>query len=256
MSLDHPAWARRRDGAPPLIVAHRGASALEPENSIAAFHRADADGADGVELDVLLCATGEAVVFHDDDLFRLGNRSDRIAAMSLAAIRGVRLTSGATIPTLDEVLVACGSRLLVNVELKASGVDVAELRALVEAVARTIEVVGGGVAERVLVSSFHPRAIGLWRRRAPHIRTGLLFEKESSLPLRRAWALRWLRPFSAHPEAVMCTARDVRQWHRRGYAVNVWTVDDAVALQRLSAMGVDGIITNDPGRSRRLLVPS
>ena len=131
LSLDHPAWARRRQGAPPLIVAHRGASAVEPENSIAAFRRAAADGADGVELDVLLCATGEVVVFHDDDLVRLGNRPEKIATLSLAALRAVRLTSGATIPTLDEVLAACGPRLLANIELKASGISVGQMRASV-----------------------------------------------------------------------------------------------------------------------------
>ena len=256
LSLDHPAWTRRRDGAPPLIVAHRGASAVEPENSIAAFRRADADGADGVELDVLACATGEVVVFHDDDLVRLGNRPEKIAGLPLAALREVRLTSGATIPTLDEVLAACGPRLLVNVELKASGVAPAGLRALVDAVATMIDEAGAGMHERVLVSSFYPRAIALWRRRAPRVRAGLLFEREAPLPLRRAWALRWLRPFSAHPEAVLCTPHAVRRWHRRGYAVNVWTVDDAIALRRFAEMGVDAIITNDPARSRRALIGS
>ena len=61
-------WTRRRGAGLPLVLGHRGASARAPENSVEAFERARADGADGVELDVLQCATGEVVVFHDDDL--------------------------------------------------------------------------------------------------------------------------------------------------------------------------------------------
>src|SRR5438874_1738897 len=70
-----PVWAR---STTPLVIGHRGASSREPENSVAAFRRAAVDGADGVELDVLCCGTGEVVVFHDDDLLRLGGRPDRV----------------------------------------------------------------------------------------------------------------------------------------------------------------------------------
>lgn len=237
----------------PLLLAHRGASAIEPENSLLAFRRAAADGADGVELDVLVCATGEVVVFHDDDLARLGDRPDRIARLSLTEIRDVRLVSGATIPTLDEALDACGDDLLVNVELKVSGVTAPGLRRLVEAAAGVLARRGPRVFERVLVSSFHARAIALWRHVAPDVKAGLLFERAASLPLRRRWALRWLRPFSAHPEASLCSPRAVRAWHSRGYRVIAWTVDDVRQLRGLAAMGVDGIITNDPARARRAL---
>lgn len=245
-------WARAA-GAAPLIVGHRGASALAPENSIGAFQRAVSDGADGVELDVLLCATGEVVVFHDDDLTRLGARPERIADLTLAGLRAVQLRSGAAIPLLDEVLEACGPRLLVNVELKASGISAAGVRALVDAVAAVIERGGAGLAERILVSSFHPGAVAAWQRRAPHIRAGLLFEREASLPLRRAWALPWLRPFAVHPQDVLCTPAAVRRWRRRGYRVNVWTVDDPAEVRRLAALDVDALITNDPARTRKLL---
>jgi glycerophosphoryl diester phosphodiesterase len=249
---DRPSWSDRGRDGHPLIVAHRGASACEPENSLAAFERAARDGADGIELDVLACATGEVVVFHDDDLMRLGARPDRIADLSLAAVREVRLTSGAAIPTLQEVFERCGD-LLINVELKASGVGPTGVHALVDGVATIIDRMGPSLSERVLVSSFHPRVVRVWQRRAPHVRAGLLFERQSSLPLRRAWALPWLRPFSAHPESVLCTAAAVRRWHRRGLRVSVWTVDGAPELRAFARMGVDAIITNDPARSRRVL---
>src|SRR6476646_11792945 len=79
-------WRRRNVAELPLIIAHRGASAIETENTVGAFARARADGADGVELDVMTCGTGELVVFHDDDLTRLAGRPDRIPDTSFAAL--------------------------------------------------------------------------------------------------------------------------------------------------------------------------
>src|SRR6185312_5008402 len=210
-------WQPRRPGEGPLVLAHRGASALETENTVAAFRRARIDGADGVELDVLLCATGEVMVFHDDDLRRLGGRPERIADLPYRTLREVQLPRGTTIPTLEEALEAAGPRLLVNVELKANNLGFGPTAALVEAVAGVIARTES--ARRVLVSSFNP----------------------------------WARPFALHPELGLCSAGRVAAWHRRGYQVNVWTVDDPAALRACRRMGVDGVITNDPARSRAAL---
>jgi glycerophosphoryl diester phosphodiesterase len=242
-------WGRR-PARKPLVVGHRGASALAPENTLEAFRQARADGADGVELDVLACATGEVVVFHDDDLRRLAKRPERIGDLSLAAIREIPLAIGGRIPTLEEALEACDP-MLVNVEIKAGGVPVAGLAALVERVAAVVDRSGAG--GRVLVSSFSPLAVRMWKRRTPSVPAGLLFEAEAPLPLRRAWLAPWLRPAALHPEAVLCNPGRVAGWHARGYAVNVWTVDDPARLRALRDMGVDGIITNDPRRARRVL---
>jgi glycerophosphoryl diester phosphodiesterase len=247
-------WQPRRPGEGPLILGHRGASALETENTTAAFGRARADGADGVELDVLLCATGEAIVFHDDDLARLAGRPDRIADIPYRVLRDVALPAGTFIPTLEEALEACGPQLLVNVELKAAKIGPRAIAALVNAVARVVERVEAG--PRVLVSSFNPWAVRTWMRRAPAIRAALLFESRSVLPLRRAWLAPWLRPFALHPELVLCRPDRVAAWKRRGYWVSVWTVDDPSALRACRAMGVDGVITNDPARARAILSSS
>jgi glycerophosphoryl diester phosphodiesterase len=243
-------WARSSRG--PLVIAHRGASAREPENSVAAFRRAVLDGADGVELDVLLCATGEVVVFHDDDLLRLAGRPDRVAQLPWSALREVTLSGGVRIPTLEEALVACGPALLVNVELKSDGlVRDRSLPALVAAVSAAID--RAGASSRVLVSSFSPAAVWLWRRRRPDVRAALLFEREAPLPLRRAWALPLLRPFAVHPDQRLCHPRAVQRWHAAGYAVNTWTVDDPARLRALRDLGVDALITNDPAAARAAL---
>ncbi|MDB4980342.1 MAG: glycerophosphoryl diester phosphodiesterase, partial [Myxococcales bacterium] len=212
---------------------------------------ARADGADGVELDVSLCATGEVVVFHDDDLRRLADRLERVDALSLAALREVTLPAGGRIPTLEEAFEACGPTLLVNVELKADGASPARLAALADRVATIVERTATGA--RVLVSSFSPIALRAWMRRAQAIPAALLFEHGASLPLRRAWAAAWLRPSALNPDLALCTPERVAGWHARGYAVNVWTVDGEAAVRACRDLGVDGVITNDPARTRALL---
>jgi len=234
-----------------VIIAHRGASAIETENTVPAFARARADGADGVELDVMTCATGEIVVFHDDDLARLGHRPERIDETPFAVLRATTVGKGGQIPTLDEVFEACGPDMLVNVELKIPDRSRAPLAPLVDAVAASIE--RARAAPRVLVSSFHPWAVRAWMRRMPGVPAGLLFERDAPLPLRRAWAAAWLRPHALNPEFALCSADRVAGWHRRGYMVNVWTVDDPAALAACRRMGVDGVITNDPAHARAAL---
>jgi glycerophosphoryl diester phosphodiesterase len=90
-------------------------------------------------------------------------------------------------------------------------------------------------------------------RRSAAVPAGLLFEHGSPMPLRRAWAAAMLRPFALHPEFVLCTGDSVTAWHRRGYMVNVWTVDDPAALAACRRMRVDSVITNDPARTRAML---
>jgi glycerophosphoryl diester phosphodiesterase len=248
-------WRRRSDGVQPpgtpLVLGHRGASAHATENTLAAFARARTDGADGIELDVLLCGSGEVVVFHDDDLARLAGRPERIASLSRQELRGVLLPGGERIPLLSEALDVTGPELLVNVELKAAGLGPGAIAILVERVAAAVADAGAG--SRVLVSSFNPLAVRAWMRKVPSVAAGLLFEREAPLPLRRGWAARWLRPAALHPELVLCTPARVAAWQRRGYMVNVWTVDGPEAVGACRAMGVDAVITNDPARTRALL---
>jgi glycerophosphoryl diester phosphodiesterase len=239
-------WGRQPEQ--PLVIAHRGASADAIENTLAAFRLARTQGADGVELDVMRCATGEVVVFHDDELERLGKRAGLTRSTSLAELRTIDLGGGERIPLLDEVLEELGP-LLVNIELKSQSrfADDGLASAVAEVVARH------DAAARALVSSFDPWLLARFRRRAPAIATGLLFAHDQSLPLRRAWTAPLLAPTALHPEAVLVDACSVRAWHARGYALNVWTVDDAAELRLLAALGVDGVITNRPNFARSVI---
>jgi glycerophosphoryl diester phosphodiesterase len=228
----------------PLVLGHRGASAHAVENTMAAFLRARADGADGVELDVRLARDGELVVFHDHDLRRMAGRAERVADLDTGQLARVELTGGERIPRLDQVLEALDP-LLVNIEIKPPGWRGA--REVVRAVRACVEHVGAG--HRVLVSSFDALVVALVRRTTP-LRTGLLFHARQRRPLRRAWLAPVVRPHALHPEKVLVDEAAMAGWRRSGYAVNVWTVDDPDEARRLARLGVDAIISNDPAAAR------
>src|SRR5512132_273110 len=141
----------------PLVLGHRGASADAPENTLAAFRLALEQGADGFELDVRRCATGEVVVGHDEDARRVSGvalRAVDVGAWKGEAFRGERM------PLLSEVLEAF-PRAVVNVELKSSGGDLRLAGATARVLAR------GAAAGRVLVSSFDWRLVVAFRLAAP-----------------------------------------------------------------------------------------
>ncbi len=234
------------------MIAHRGASHEAVENSLAAFRLARAQGADGVELDVMRCATGEVVVFHDDDLRRLGGRDAMVRATSFAELRKIDLGGGERIPLLDEVLEELGP-LLVNVELKSAPTwrERARDDGLAAAVAEILARHAAG--DRALVSSFDPLLLARFRLRARQVPTGLLFAHDQARPWRHAWAAPILRPTALHPESLLVDARALAAWHARGLLVNVWTVDDPGQLRLLAALGVDGVITNRPKFARSVL---
>ena len=232
------------------MLAHRGASVDAPENSLAAFRLAREQGADGVELDVMRCASGEVVVFHDDDLERLTGRRGAVRQTNYAELATLDLGGGERIPLLSTVLDECAGKL-VNVELK-SPPTWAE-RARDDGLAREVAELVRPHAERVLVSSFDPLLLRRFRRALPAAPTGLLFAHDQSLPLRRAWAEAVLRPTALHPEAVLVDAPAIRSWHARGRLVHTWTVDDPAEMRALAALAVDGLITNRPAVARAVL---
>ncbi|MEZ4366979.1 MAG: glycerophosphodiester phosphodiesterase [Kofleriaceae bacterium] len=235
-------WHRR---ARPRVWAHRGDSAHVTENTLAAFASARAAGADGLEFDVRLDGDGVPVVFHDDDLRRLADRAEAVEALSSTARAAVRLRGDHAIPTLAETIAEFGD-LDLNVELKPTRPG--RGGALAAAVARVLA--DAAAPDRVLVSCFDPIALAQLRRRAPHLARALLFHPGEALPLREGMPAYLLGVAAVHPEHELVTPARVQRWHRQGWAVNVWTVDDATALRTLDALGVDGVFTNDPAAAR------
>jgi glycerophosphoryl diester phosphodiesterase len=238
----------------PLVLGHRGASAGAPENTLAAFRLAMAQGADGVELDVWRCATGEVVVAHDEDLQRVAGAPLRIADSPLAALRALDVGSwkgeafrGERIPLLAEVLEAL-PHAVVNIELKGRGSrDLSLAHAAAEVIWRA------GAGGRVVVSSFDWRLVAAFRVAAPDVPVGLLFDGTRAWQLRTFIGIRALRPAAVHPDRALATDARIRRWAARGLAVNVWTVDDPAEAARLARAGAAAVITNEPARVRAAL---
>jgi glycerophosphoryl diester phosphodiesterase len=237
-------WRRTRGR--PRVWAHRGASALQPENTMVAFETARDAGADGIELDVRLDRDGTVIVFHDEDLKRLCGRPGRVEDMPEAERKTLRV-AGQPVPTLAEVLDWIGT-LEVNVEIKAP-----HPARMGELAARTAKVIrDSGRAEQVLVSSFDPFTLVQFHRHLPDIALAYLFHDNQPLALRRGWVGTWMGASLFHPQYSLCTEQTVKAWHTQGRAINVWTVDDATELERLARLGVDGVFSNDPGHSVRV----
>jgi glycerophosphoryl diester phosphodiesterase len=234
----------------PLVIGHRGASASAPENTLAAFRLAIEQGADGVELDVWRCATGEPVVVHDSSARRTTGADVKVARASLRELRALDAGAwkgsafrGERIPTLAEVFREL-PRSVVNVELKSRGR--ADLR-LAAAVAQVIRERGAG--RRVIVSSFDPLLLAAFRAAAPQVPIGALVQAEARWRLRELVG-RTLSPSAVHPQWSLVSAREMDRWRAAGLAVNVWTVDAPADVARACDLGVTALITNTPNEAR------
>jgi glycerophosphoryl diester phosphodiesterase len=236
-----------------LLLAHRGASADAPENTLEAFTEAMRQRADGVELDAMLCGTGEVVVCHDERLERLAGLDWEVSQTPWWKLKQADVGSKggrgvAHVPLLEDVLDALPKDMLVNVELKCETLDDGGLTARVAAV-----IARAGAAERVLVSSFN--ALCLWRLAsiAPTLRRGYLIDPDLSFALHGRLLARWTSTHSVHPFWRDCTDVRAKRWRRAGLKLAVWTVDDASEARRLQDLGVEYLITNRPGALRKEL---
>ena len=234
--MRHPFFAASR----PLVFAHRGGSALAPENTIAAFDNGLALGADGLELDVHLSRDRIVVVHHDRTLNRTTTLDGPIAA------RGADELRGAGVPALADVL-ARYPDVRIIVEMKENHAELA---------AATIDVIRrAGAVERICLGSFGRRVLRAARAIEPSIATSAAREEV------RWWLYRsWCRWPVAHvgysgfqvPEVSGATRvvspRFVDYAHRAGLGVQVWTVDEEEDARRLLGWGVDALITDRPDR--------
>ena len=230
----------------PLVLAHRGARRVAPENTLDAFTRALALGADGVELDVRRTVDGVLVVHHDP----APPGGDLIAATAASDLRAAH----PEIPTLTEALDACAG-VLVNVEIKngpgEAGFDPDEQAA--DAVVALLDARSG--RDRVIVSSFQLATIDRVRACNSTVPTGLLTVTRADARILDLLVER--KHHALHPGRQGMTRRRaeriVADAHGRGLQVNVWTVNAAATITRLADVGVDGLITDVPDVARKVL---
>jgi glycerophosphoryl diester phosphodiesterase len=239
----------------PSIIAHRGASAYAPENTLAAFKLALQQGADGIELDAKLTADKQVVVFHDQTVDRITPCKGRVNDLTLADLRKMDAGShfdiafcGESIPTLEEVFKAVGQLTFINIELKdyESFTD-----PLPEKVAQLVK--RFRLTQRVLISSFNPIPIIRIRQMLPETPIGLLALKGKAGFLARSRLGRLTKYQSLHTEINDTTPDLIKDVHLRGRKIFVYTVNQEEDMYKICEMGVDGFFTNDPLRARQIL---
>ncbi len=245
----------------PLILGHRGASAVAPENTLGAFARAMQEGADGVEFDVRLSRDGVPVVIHDDNLKRTGLTSGRVNQLTAAELQKIDVGKWFTnkeggssqyltekIPTLAQVYGSFSSNNgLLYVELKC---DPSESATLAREVVQTTQ--QAQFSDRVVILSFDLPAILTIKEIDPGIRTAALFEprfRQPSIALRKVKMIEIARRHLADELALhytLAVPRLVEEALAIGLATVVWTVDDPLWIERARSMGIKALITNDP----------
>jgi glycerophosphoryl diester phosphodiesterase len=226
-----------------MVVAHRGASIEQPENTIAAFEAAIDAGADAVEFDVRMTADGHAVVMHDPDVSRTTTGTGLVSEMTLEAIRKLG------VPTLEEVLTCLSGHAAADIEIKNLPGEPGFTPGRQPAVEATLDALDAvGFPDQVIVSSFNPASIAHSRAVRPDVPTGLLteFEVDAEEALVRATSQGhpWVLPFVLK----VLEAGDgfADRVHAGGALLGVWIADDPETARKLFELGVDAVATNDP----------
>lgn len=243
----------------PLIIGHRGASAVAPENTLAAFSRALRDGADGIEFDVRLSRDRVPVVIHDASLKRTANLDRLVEELDASELQQCDVSSwfrpvqaekkyAKTVPTLAQVFELFQQiDALLYLEMKS---EAADATALVKAVVSEIH--RAQIARRVVVSSFDLNAVSLVKQIDPTISTAALFEPKLSRPISTIRRLKMIDLAIEHRaneialHHSLCSARVVQKAAEFGLPVVVWTVDDVKWIKQGQRLGLKALITNNP----------
>lgn len=236
-----------------LNFAHRGFSGKYLENTMEAFQAAYEAGADGVELDVQLTQDGEVIIFHDATLDRLTNTTGWVAEWTAEELSNIRMLQSTStgkklykITTLKEYMEWVQDKdLITNIEIKSI---TSEDYGLERKVLRSVQEYG--IKDKVLISSFHKNALLRVKDLDSTMECGLLTPGCNSkiLHLTQALGVEYI-----HPHYTSITKDLVLEAERIGLEMNVWTVNDGYALEKMLELGPLGIITDHPERLKHFL---
>jgi glycerophosphoryl diester phosphodiesterase len=224
---------------PPLIIAHRGASAVAPENTIAAFEAAIAAGADGIEFDVRLTRDGVPVVIHDETVYRTGGVRRRVADLTLNELKRIDVGGNQRVPSLTQLFELFQSNnMLLYLEMKCRFGE--QLR-LAEACCGLIH--EHGLKDRVIFECFEHSALQTVKHIDSTFRTAALFQPPASFILKKAKAI-GAEEIALHYR--LTNKRLVENARLANLKIVTWTVDDPAWVKRAQATGIDVLITNNP----------
>jgi len=233
-----------------LVFGHRGASAYAPMNTIPAFELAKKQGADGIELDVHRTKDGHVIILHDFSVDSTTDGTGDINDMTLAQLKQLDAGSwfhpsfaNTRIPTLEEVFLAVGRHLFINIEIKSRQVESDGLEALVAQLVHDY-----GLAERVIVSSFNPYVLVRFRALLPNTPLAYLTAPDELFvkPANLSFEVH-------HPYQGVLNAESIAKYRTEAKFINTWTVNDNARAIELAKMGVNGLISDKPDEILRAI---
>jgi len=229
------------------IIAHRGASADAPENTLAAMRQAIDYATDWVEIDVQETSDDQVVVFHDSDFMKLANVDLKIWDATMADLESIDIGShkdpafhAERVPTLAELLTVCKDKTKVVIELKYYGHDK-------DLEQRVLNIVNGhDMSSDVMYMSLNIKAVNKIKQLDPNCRAGLLLSVLGG-------KIQDTKADFLAVNAMFVNRSFIQRAHASGKEVYVWTINDAVTMSRMIGIGVDGLITDKPDLARRVL---
>jgi glycerophosphoryl diester phosphodiesterase len=217
----------------PKIFGHRGASALEPENTMKAFTRAFKDGADGIEFDVRQTADGKIVVIHDATINRTSNGTGLVKNYSYDVLLQFDFGKKERIPLLNEVLQKFGKNYVLNIEIKEPGFE-KQLVIMVQELE---------IKENVIVSSFKKSVLKKIKELDSSLSTAYIFNLRK---INLGKIVKQIKIDAIHPSMHLVTTNLVKKSQLLNLPIRTWTVDDPQKALSLAKLGVNSIITNNP----------
>lgn len=215
-----------------IIIGHRGAAALEPENTLLSIERAMDIGVDAVEIDVHLSKDKELVVIHDATVDRTTNGTGLVSSYTVQEIKRLDAGKGEAIPTLQEVINLIDKRVMLIIELKEEGTE----KSVVDLIVRN------DLIDKACVISFWHRLVKTVKEMDSRIKTGVLLvgSPVSTCIATQASADTLVMKYTFVDQELVEIA------HKKGFKVFIWNIDDQDLLKPYVGMGVDAIGSNDP----------
>lgn len=225
----------------PLIIGHRGAMGHELENTIPSINKALDLGVDMIEIDVFKIASGEIVVFHDETLKRLSNRSDSIERLTWNQLKTISLKDNHKIPLLTNVIDVIDRNVPLNIELKGKNTA--------DAVYTIIETYRkkGWTNEDFLVSSFHWDELERMHQLDPNIRMAVLVDDN---PMNAIQFATKIKAYAINPDYKLLTLSYVNLIQKNGFKIFPYTINDPKDMAYFTSIGVDGYFTDYPDRAK------
>ncbi len=212
------------------IIAHRGASFFEPENTLRAIEGAIKIGADFVEVDVRMSKDKKLVIMHDADVNRTTNESGFVKDYTLQELKKLDAGRGESIPTLDEVISCIKDRIGLVIEIKEPGTE-----------GKVLEKIDENNLENVILTSFYHKSIKNARKMNPSVDAGIIFTCQ---PVDVSQMALNASANTIFPSYKYVDEEMVKQAQNNGISVYPWTIDDPDIFKKFIKMNVEGIVTN------------